>query len=66
MKLDTLRLNKNLCSDAGYILQVGKAKVKYVILSNAKILFYDECFLGHPHRFVRVRQDFFLAKEMPN
>ena len=62
MKLRTLRQNENLCSNAGYILQEGKTKVKYGILSNAKILFFDECFLGHPHRFVRVRQDFFFGK----
>ena len=48
--------NQKLCSNAGYILQVGEAKLKYGILSNAKILFYDACFLGHPHRFVQVRR----------
>ena len=41
---DTLRQNKNLCCDAGYILQVGKAKLKYGILANAKIFFWTNVF----------------------
>lgn len=46
-----------MCSITQDILQVaGEAKLKYGILSNAKILFYDACFLGHPHRFVQVRR----------